>query len=99
MAAAETTHRRSSAGILKSMVVEVILMAGGKPLDPLTFCAAFDESEYRRELIAQAAYFRAKHRQFAAGRECEDWLAAEAEVDRLLAGTAAAPRIDHRGQR
>lgn len=41
--------------------------------------------EQRHEMIAQAAYFRAKHRGFAPGHELEDWAAAEAEVDRELA--------------
>ena len=37
--------------------------------------------EERRELIAQAAYFRAQRRGFAPGRELDDWLAAESEID------------------
>lgn len=40
--------------------------------------------EDRRRLIAEAAYFRAERRGFQAGRELEDWLAAEIEVDALL---------------
>ncbi|MGA2400002.1 MAG: DUF2934 domain-containing protein [Steroidobacteraceae bacterium] len=42
-------------------------------------------AEERRRMIAQAAYFRAERRNFAPGRELEDWVAAEAEVDRGLA--------------
>lgn len=42
----------------------------------------------RRARIAIAAYYRAERRGFAPGREIEDWLDAEREVDR--AGTAAA---------
>jgi hypothetical protein len=42
------------------------------------------EPPTRHELIAQAAYFRAQHRGFEPGHECEDWLAAEAEVDVAL---------------
>ena len=41
--------------------------------------------EMRRGMIAQAAYLRAERRGFSPGGENEDWLAAEAEVDRLLA--------------
>ena len=37
--------------------------------------------DIRRELIAQAAYFRAQRRGFEPGHELEDWLAAETEVD------------------
>ncbi len=43
--------------------------------------------ERRLQMIAEAAYFRAEARGFAPGREMEDWLAAEAEVDRLLSGS------------
>ena len=41
-------------------------------------------SEARHAMIAEKAYLRAERRGFAAGRETEDWLAAEAEVDALL---------------
>jgi hypothetical protein len=41
--------------------------------------------DMRRGMIAQAAYLRAERRGFTGGgREVEDWLAAEAEVDALL---------------
>ncbi len=59
--------------------------------DPLWFCAPFDEAERRRALIAESAYFRAQLRDFAPGHEIEDWLAAEAEVDRILSGGTPAP--------
>jgi hypothetical protein len=41
-------------------------------------------SQEREQLIATAAYFRAQQRGFAPGYEEDDWLQAEAEVDRLL---------------
>lgn len=45
------------------------------------------ESDARRMLIAEVAYFRAERRGFAPGSELEDWLEAEAEVlARLRAG-------------
>lgn len=37
----------------------------------------------REAMIARLAYFRAEKRGFAGGHEMEDWLLAEAEVDRL----------------
>ena len=40
--------------------------------------------EYRRALIAEAAYLRAERRQFAPGYEVDDWLNAESEVDTRL---------------
>ena len=36
----------------------------------------------RREMIAQAAYYLAERRGFAAGDPLQDWLQAEAEIDR-----------------
>ena len=38
----------------------------------------------RRKLIERAAYLRAARRDFAPGGELQDWLEAEAEVERLL---------------
>jgi hypothetical protein len=35
-------------------------------------------------LIAQAAYFRAEKRGFTPGRELQDWLEAEAEIEQRL---------------
>jgi hypothetical protein len=55
--------------------------------DPLRFISRPPRSapDDRQDLIAKAAYFRAERRQFQPGHELEDWLAAEAEVDRRLA--------------
>ena len=39
----------------------------------------------RYERIAEAAYLRAEQRGFEPGHEIEDWLAAEKEIDALLA--------------
>ena len=39
----------------------------------------------RHAMVARAAYFRAEKRGFAPGHELDDWLAAEAEIDRALA--------------
>ncbi|GAB4443611.1 MAG: hypothetical protein OHK0026_10250 [Rhodocyclaceae bacterium] len=58
--------------------------------------AAVDPGQ-RRRMIATSAYFRAERRGFAGGSALEDWLDAEAEVDRMLersgeAGEALTPR-------
>ncbi len=42
--------------------------------------------EKRTQMIQIAAYYRAEHRGFTAGSELEDWLAAEREVDVMIAG-------------
>jgi hypothetical protein len=56
--------------------------------DPLRFAqpvvVGTSDTE-RRMMIAEAAYFRAQSRDFQPGHEVEDWLEAEAEVDRQLA--------------
>jgi Protein of unknown function (DUF2934) len=50
-------------------------------------------AEARRAMIAERAYLRAERRGFAPGREAEDWLAAEAEIDSLLkAARAGSPQ-------
>lgn len=41
-----------------------------------------------RQLIEEAAYYRAKERNFEPGHELEDWIAAEAEVRRRLENRA-----------
>ena len=46
--------------------------------------------EDRYRMIAEAAYFRAECRGFDCGSELDDWLAAEVEVDEILA--ASGPR-------
>jgi len=58
-----------------------------RPFNPLRFSLPLERAseEERRNMIEQAAYFRAERRNFAPGHEQEDWVAAEAEVDRELA--------------
>jgi hypothetical protein len=58
--------------------------------NPLRFSLPVKQvsADERRSMIAQAAYFRAERRNFAPGNELEDWVAAEAEVDRVLARSA-----------
>ncbi len=41
-------------------------------------------AEERQRMITTAAYFRAERRDFESGCEIEDWLEAEAEIDRQL---------------
>jgi hypothetical protein len=45
---------------------------------------ALIDQDLRRELIAQAAYYRAERRGFQPGNEADDWLAAEGEIDAAL---------------
>ena len=48
-------------------------------------------AEEVRNLIAEAAYYRAKKRGFTPGHEVEDWVQAEAEVLRRI-GADESPR-------
>jgi DUF2934 family protein len=53
------------------------------PFNPFRFCQPIARADDERHaLIATAAYLRAERRNFEAGRELEDWLAAEAELNR-----------------
>ncbi len=45
-------------------------------------------SDEKRQLIAEAAYFRAKRRNFTPGYELEDWLDAETEIEMMLSKVA-----------
>jgi uncharacterized protein (DUF3084 family) len=51
-------------------------------------------AERRQSMIREAAYFRAERRGFVGGNPVNDWLEAEAEIDRMLGdetGDAGAP--------
>ena len=43
-------------------------------------------AQIRRAMIAEAAYYIAEQRGFGDGREVEDWLIAERQIDAVLAG-------------
>jgi hypothetical protein len=45
----------------------------------------------RDQMIRQAAYFRSLHRMPCPGKDLEDWLAAEQEIDDWLARAAMLP--------
>jgi hypothetical protein len=55
-----------------------------RPIDPTQ----------REAVIRKAAYLRAERRGFGMGKEIEDWLAAEAEVDSSLTSSDSAVRGD-----
>jgi Protein of unknown function (DUF2934) len=48
--------------------------------------------EQRQAMICDAAYFLSERRGFGPGHELDDWLAAEGEIDRLLAASAPVNR-------
>ncbi len=54
--------------------------------DPLRFSQPpADPNPEREQMIASAAYYIAEKRQFAPGSDVNDWLEAEAQVDKELA--------------
>ena len=53
-------------------------MADTRTTNPLV------EQAWRDKLVREAAYFRSQHRRPCLGKELEDWLAAEREVDEAL---------------
>lgn len=58
--------------------------AASKPNSLLKVSAASVTAEMRRAMIAQAAYYIAEQRGFGDGRDVEDWLLAEKQVDATL---------------
>lgn len=48
------------------------------------FGAVAAPADERSRMVAEAAYYRAQRRGFAPGSQLEDWLSAEAEVDKVL---------------
>ncbi len=50
------------------------------------------EAAQRMAMICEAAYFLSERRGFGPGHELDDWLAAEGEIDRLLAASVPANR-------
>ncbi len=52
---------------------------------PNSHGGSLTDAHLREALIRNAAYFRAANRGFIPGQEIQDWLEAEAEVDRNLA--------------
>jgi Protein of unknown function (DUF2934) len=57
---------------------------GSEPNSVLGRSLAAVTPDMRRAMIAEAAYFIAQQRGFGCGREMEDWLLAEEQVDAVL---------------
>ena len=59
--------------------------------DPLRFTKRVVTEAERLALVAEAAYYRAEHRDFAPGHEIDDWMAAEQEVSERVIMTPGPP--------
>jgi len=57
----------------------------GKPNSRAMPSDSILESGTRDKLVREAAYFRAERRGFSPGGELEDWVAAERDVDQMVA--------------
>jgi Protein of unknown function (DUF2934) len=82
----KTTRRKAAAapaGLTDSAAMVVLESAAAT-------ASTHVDPDVRRRMVAAEAYFRAERRGFAAGNELEDWVAAEAAVDRRLQPTQAA---------
>jgi hypothetical protein len=73
---------RGSTSPVAPVGFRVMLPAGGGAM--VTHVTAVQ----RQRMIAEAAYFLAQHRGFTDGDALQDWLVAEAEIDRVLAAQA-----------
>jgi hypothetical protein len=58
--------------------------SGSKPASPGARSSPSMTAETRRAKIAETAYHIAEQRGFACGREVEDWLLAEKQIDATL---------------
>jgi hypothetical protein len=88
--AAPTTHSSGRRGTQRGAPRESA--ATEKKIKPDSGAAgtpSFIEPEGRHRMISDAAYFRSERRGFCPGCELDDWLAAEAEVDRALTSGGA----------
>jgi hypothetical protein len=82
----KTTKRKAAAADLTDSAAMAVLESTPSAIGPSTSV----DPDIRRQLVAAEAYFRAERRGFAAGKELEDWVAAEAAVDMRLHPTKVA---------
>ena len=77
MSKAQAKTRTTSSAKMARQALTTTSEAAGMNVSP----------EQRRQMIAEAAYYRAQQRGFQLGDPQEDWLAAEAEIDHMLVST------------
>ena len=81
MSTLESSHRVLHRGRVQNGRLEQEAELSGAIPPPVS-------AEERQSMIAVAAYFRAQGRNFEPGRELEDWLAAQAQIDDMLSAEA-----------
>ncbi len=72
-----------STHILDMTIPEVPGTCAAAMADPRTTNPLVEQA-WRDKLVREAAYFRSQHRRPCPGKELEDWLAAEREIDGVL---------------
>ena len=70
---------------MKAQATQSAVRRTRRPVLPVHGEPRRTEPGERESMIAESAYYRAEARGFEAGHELEDWLAAEREIDLLLA--------------
>jgi hypothetical protein len=86
----ESAMAVDSAAALKRLIKHAtpVLVSNHSPSLPDTIVsakAALVPASLRHDMIREAAYYLAESRSFEAGHELEDWLAAELQIDELIA--------------
>ena len=88
MSTAKKRHSRR----LDSAVVPPILAPTASAVTPdSATISPFIEPEQRHAMICEAAYYRSERRGFCPGRELDDWLTAEREIDQALTSGCVSP--------
>lgn len=64
--------------------------ATGSGIEAVNAAGTTITPEYRRRMIAEAAYYRAEKRGFKGGDAMSDWLDAEHEIDSMLMNSPVA---------
>jgi Protein of unknown function (DUF2934) len=99
-ASGNATNRPSPADLLPPGLRDSLTMTSesqaSEPSEPPLPKGAQGEidPEVRHRMISEAAYRNYEHRGYVEGYELEDWLQAEAEVDRQLGGPEREPSED-----
>jgi hypothetical protein len=73
-----------------SAAVSPVAATPGRRRRPTSDSATSFTADERSRMVETAAYYRAERRGFIAGHETDDWLAAEAEIDALIAASSGA---------
>ena len=88
------SRRRQQGKSLPKIDPAIADSAADPPIRP-NFAAIDDAAsitaEEREELIRKAAYLHAESRGFSPGHELDDWLAAQSQIDQLIASGNATP--------